>query len=169
LASRAKIQQQQADMDAVALTRAATVQKMRQLAHDRTIKLTDMKQVHETSLLALVVLVDDDVAATATTASSSNNNSNANKNANEVVSSSSTAEALEREINSLVFDWDAMPQLIQDKAQLYLNRAKEMATRNDELLLHLETRNQEPLDPSPPHGDNTMGRGGNSLEEEAAV
>ena len=147
-------------MDAVALTRAATVQKMRQLAHDRTIKLTDMKQVHEKSLLALVV-VDDDVAAaadpTATTACSSNNNNN---NASEVVSSSSTNEALEREINSLVFDWDAMPQLIQDKAQLYLNRAKEMATRNDELHLHLETMNQEPMDPSP---------GGISLEEEAVV
>ena len=152
-------------MDAVALTRAATVQKMRQLAHDRTIKLTDMKQVHEKSLLALVAVVDDAADAAATTASPSTNN----KNTNEVVSSSSTAEALEREINSLLFDWDAMPQLIQDKAQLYLNRAKEMATRNDELLLHLETMDQKPMDPSPPHGDNTMGRGGNSLEEEAAV
>jgi hypothetical protein len=169
LASRAKIQQQQADMDAVALTRAATVQKMRQLAHDRTIKLTDMKQVHETSLLALVVLVDAAAATTTTTAASPSNNNADNKNTNEIVSSRSTAEALEREINSLLFDWDAMPQLIQDKAQLYLDRAKEMATRNDELLLHLETRNQEPMDPSPPHGDNTMGCGGNSLEEEAAV
>ena len=144
-------------MEAVALKRAAMVQKMRQLAHDRTIKLTDMKHFHEKALLV-------DAAAPVTSAGDSSPSKN---RLPRLMSTGSTAEGLEREINSLWFDWDAMPQLIKDKAQRYLLRAKEMATRNDEL--RLLSMNQQG-DPSPPqHNHVDMDRGVSRLEGETVA
>jgi hypothetical protein len=111
VAARASIQQQESQMEATALKRAALLKTMRQLAHDRTLKLTNLKQANEQC-----------------------------DGRQEQEQEQQQTEALERELNSPVLDWAAMPQLIQDKAQLYLNRAKDIANRNDELKLELRQK-----------------------------
>ncbi len=111
MAARASIQQQELQMEATALKRAALLKAMRQLAHDRTLKLTNLKQANEQS-----------------------------DGQQQQQQQQEQTEALERELNSTVLDWAAMPQLIQDKAQLYLNRAKDIANRNEELKLELRQK-----------------------------
>lgn len=117
----------------MAIKRTSILQKMRQLAHDRTLKLTHMKQLNEQSCRTTTTGSsrdtqkgeDDQHSTTATTTGSV------------VPPQVAAREAFEREMDSLLFDWETIPQLIKDKAQLYLNHAKELAVRNEEMTREL--------------------------------
>jgi hypothetical protein len=82
------------------------LQTMRQLAQDRMVLLN--KSIKD----------NKDAETTTTTIK-------------DIMSLEEQKEGLEREMNSLLFDWETFPKLIEEKAQRYLTHAQEITNRTD--------------------------------------
>jgi hypothetical protein len=137
LGARAKIQQTTQQMETTAREREANLKAIRQLAHERRLKVNAMDE-HQPQNVDKQVQV---LLQRAVVDKAKNNKTVADDQDQEAaLELKRQKEGLERELNCLMFEWDSFPRLMEEKGRIYLAQAKRMAEINDAMEAELGRR-----------------------------
>ena len=103
-------------MDEIAREREANLENVRQLANQRRLKVIALKQQTGKDLQEFTSKEEEAAAIRI------------------------QKEGLDRELNCLMFEWESIPNLMEEKGRLYLAEAQRLAELNDEMTRELARR-----------------------------
>ena len=103
-------------MDEIARERDANLENVRQLANQRRLKVIALKQQTGKDLQEFTSKEEEAAAIRI------------------------QKEGLDRELNCLMFEWESIPNLMEEKGRLYLAEAQRLAELNDEMTRELARR-----------------------------
>lgn len=180
LKARTKIHEQTAEIEATTADRTVRLQSIQRLGQEFRIKLRALKEKQGQQLL--LVLNDDLRDSSDPNARDSVDASNAGPGGaplksvlakDTLQSSVRTGSAsrgkrlrmcqinrLERELSCLMFEWERMPKLVQDRIDVYQSQFQEVKTKNDAMEQELLRRNISLpiIGPSEAHGTTAISR-----------